>query len=71
MNAFYATQFMVSRAYGNYLGICRLGQFVAHELNLSLTRVSCHVGLAELDMSKSKLEAVVTVINAALDENER
>ena len=67
VNAFYATQYMVLRAYGNYLGLCRLGQFVAHELDLSLTRATCHVGLAELDTSKSALKDVFASIDIALN----
>ena len=68
VNAFYATQYMVSRAYGNYLGLCQLGRFVAHELDLSLTRVTCHVGLAELDTSKRDLKDVLASLDAALEE---
>lgn len=46
VNAFYATQFLFEKAYGNYLGICRLGRFVAHELGLELTRLTCFTGIA-------------------------
>ena len=34
MTGFYATQYVVERAYGNYLGLCRLGEFMAHEMGL-------------------------------------
>ena len=30
VTGFYATQYVVERAYGNYLGLCRLGRFMAH-----------------------------------------
>ena len=66
VNAFYASQFMVERAYGNYLGICRLGRFVAHELGLPLKRVTFHVGLASLDMSKSALAGVLAEVDGAI-----
>jgi hypothetical protein len=33
LNAFYPLQDMVTRAYGNYLGLCRLGSFLAHYMN--------------------------------------
>lgn len=49
INAFYATQFAIERAYGNYLGLCALGRFVAHELNLSLTRMTCFTGIMKRD----------------------
>lgn len=71
VNAFYATQYMFSRAYGNYLGLCHLGHFVAHELNLNLTRVTCHVGLAQLDTKKSDLEDILALIDTAFEEHRR
>lgn len=49
INAFYATQQIFEKAYGNYLGICRLGRFMAHEMNLSLDRVTFYIGVAKLD----------------------
>lgn len=33
LNAFYPLQHMVMRAYGNYLGLCRLGVFLAHYMD--------------------------------------
>jgi hypothetical protein len=36
INAYYPTQYMVERAYGNYLGLCQLGHFIAHQLNVRL-----------------------------------
>ena len=59
VNAFYATQYMFERAYGNYLGICRLGKFVAHEMGLTLNRVTCYSGIAMCDIAKAKLSEVV------------
>ena len=70
VNAFYASQFMVERAYGNYLGICRLGRFVAHELGTPLTRVTCHIGLATLDSSKSAIAGVLGEVEAAIGKVE-
>jgi hypothetical protein len=66
VNAFYATQYMVERAYGNYLGLCRLGRFVAHELKWPLARFTCMTGIAQCETSKSKL----TDVFAAMDEVE-
>ena len=45
VNAFYATQYAFERAYGNYLGLCWLGRFVAHEMGLTLASVSCFTGV--------------------------
>lgn len=37
----YATQYIFERAYGNYLGLCRLGRFMAQEMGRQLTQVNC------------------------------
>jgi len=68
VNAFYATQYMFERAYGNYLGICRLGQFVAREMGIKLGRVTCYAGIAMCDIAKGKLSDVVTLAEAMDDE---
>lgn len=49
VNAFYATQQLFTKAYGNYLGIARLGAFMAHEMKLRLARVNIMVGIEKLD----------------------
>lgn len=55
VHGFYATQYIFQKAYGNYLGLYNLGRFVAHELGLDLTRVTCFTGIAELGISKTRL----------------
>lgn len=57
--AFYATQYLIERAYGNYLGLARLGQFFAHELNKELRSVTCIAGIGELDASKADLRKLL------------
>jgi thymidylate synthase len=63
LNAFYATQYAFERAYGNYLGLCRLGRFIAHELGLELARVTCYTGIFLRDPlnagAKKKLTKVI------------
>lgn len=49
LNAFYATQQLLNKAYGNYLGLCRLGNFMAHEMGLTVSRMNCFVGVAKLE----------------------
>jgi hypothetical protein len=70
VNAFYATQYMVERAYGNYLGIARLGRFVARELNLPLCRVTVFTGLAQRDGTVSGLEGLFQLIRRHSGEAE-
>lgn len=68
LNAFYATQYIVERAYGNYLGLCRLGRFVAHELERPLVRMTCFTGISLHDtkVTKVKLKGVLAAIDAVL-----
>jgi hypothetical protein len=68
LNAFYATQYVVERAYGNYLGLCRLGRFVAHELERPLVRMTCFTGISLHDtkISKARLRDVLAAIDTAL-----
>ena len=39
----------MKRGYGNYLGLCNLGQFMAKETGLPLARVNCFVGNPRID----------------------
>jgi hypothetical protein len=64
--AFYATQYHVERAYGNYLGLCGLGRFVAHELGCRLVRVTCFAGISLLDGSKKQLADLALVVESSL-----
>jgi hypothetical protein len=49
INAFYATQQLFDKAYGNYLGLVQLGAFMAKAMNLVLSRVNVFVGVAKLE----------------------
>lgn len=67
VNAFYASQYLVERGYGNYVGLCRLGQFAAHELGLPLVRMTCFTGIATTrEVPKGRLREVLAVINEVL-----
>jgi hypothetical protein len=69
VNAFYATQYVFDKAYGNYLGLAQLGAFMAHEMGLRLARLNVTVGVAKIDgISKSDaiLKPVIEAARAAL-----
>jgi hypothetical protein len=59
VNAYYATQQILEKAYGNYLGICRLGGFMAREMKLSLNQVNFFIGIAKLDTVLKKSKEIV------------
>jgi hypothetical protein len=49
VNAFYATQQIFDKAYGNYLGLAQLGSFMAKEMKVPLVRLNVMVGVAKLE----------------------
>lgn len=61
INAFYATQQIFEKAYGNYLGLCRLGNFMAQEMGLTFERMNCFIGVAKLD-TIAKSDASLTIL---------
>ncbi len=66
-NAYYPTQYVFDRAYGNYLGLCHLGHFMAHELGLRLIRLNCFIGHPELgDINKEDLRGLEKTVREVL-----
>ena len=67
VTGFYATQYIYERAYGNYLGLCRLGRFMAQEMEKQLTQVTCIASLATRgDRTKSSLQKMANEIRGIL-----
>lgn len=58
ITGFYATQYLDTKAYGNYLGLYRLGRFMAHELGLVLSKLTCVASAAELSASRKRLRVL-------------
>lgn len=65
VNAFYATQQVFNKAYGNYLGLAQLGAFMAHEMKIPLTRVNIMAGIEKLDKIGKTNSALVPLVGAA------
>ena len=66
-NAFYATQQIFDKAYGNYLGLAQLGAFMAREMGMPLARLNVMVGVAKLERinkSDADLAPLVTAARA-------
>lgn len=69
LTAFYATQTMFEKAYGNYLGLARLGTFLASELGMPFAGLTCVSSVAVATQNKAfekkradfcrRLEAIV------------
>jgi len=61
VTGFYAMQYLFERAYGNYLGLQRLGEFMGHEMGLRLERVVCIAAVAKLlDVRLSEVRPMVS-----------
>ena len=68
VTGFYATQYIFERAYGNYLGLYRLGQFMAHEMHFRLDRVTCFASVAlRSRTNKRALVELVQHVGVALN----
>lgn len=68
-NAFYATQLLLMKAYGNYLGLARLAAFMAHEMKMPLARLNIMVGIAKLDeipKTEASMNPLITAARACL-----
>jgi thymidylate synthase len=60
---YYPTQYIFDRAYGNYMGLCYLGRFMAEEMGMRLVRMNCFIQQPKLgSASKSYLQALKDVV---------
>jgi len=66
--AFYANQTLEEKAYGNYVGLHRLGLFMAREMDLQLKEIVCIASALKLNNTrgKTKCESLVKAIKAVL-----
>lgn len=65
VNAFYATQQLFVKAYGNYLGLCQLGVFMAHEMKMPLVRLNVAIGVEKLEKISKTNADLLPLIRAA------
>jgi hypothetical protein len=71
LNAFYATQQIARKAYGNYLGLAQLGVFMAREMGMRLVQLNVFIGMAKMDVSRNNadfLTMLAAVRKAAAEE---
>ena len=59
LNAIYAMQYLCDRAYGNYLGLQNLGNFMADQMGLELNEINCIASVLELKMPKFRAKIIV------------
>jgi hypothetical protein len=73
VTGFYALQHHLPKAYGNYLGLCWLGRFMAQQMGLYLTQVTCIASSLKLPTNdgytKSGLAPLKHSLNQILELN--
>lgn len=67
--AFYANQLLLEKAYGNYLGLFRLGRFMAGEMGLKLRGIVCiasNLKLSDRSGKKRECESLMGALKKEL-----
>lgn len=73
LNAFYAQQDVVRKAYGNYLGLCRLAAFLGREMSLQIDTVTCYIGTEKIEadgIKVSDLRKLASVLKPLVSAND-
>jgi thymidylate synthase len=70
ITGYYPVQYIFAKAYGNYLGLCRLGNFIAHELQMEAVRMTCIAAIAVRGQNKSSLVSLQDVVHEAVRTSE-
>ncbi len=73
VTGFYPMQYLFERAYGNYLGLCRLGRFMADQMGLPFARMVCIASVArrsDPDVTKGCLEGLAADLRQILADEE-
>jgi hypothetical protein len=70
--ALYRNQYFATRAYGNYLGLARIGHFIANEVGAELGEVLCvatHADAQFGDLGKGRIEQLARALRAATESD--
>lgn len=62
VTGFYPLQYLFEKAYGNYLGLCRLGGFMAAQMGLTLVKMTCVASALKLG-NRSKTDLRTFAVN--------
>ena len=71
VTGFYPMQYVFERAYGNYLGLCRLGKFMAAQMGLRMVRMTCVAGVAMLGENKMDLRRISSDVQAIINSGNK
>ena len=65
---YYPSQTMYEKAYGNYLGLWRLGEFVAHEWNLTMVSLTCITAVARQTANTPQVNQLAATLAEDLEK---
>lgn len=68
VTGFYALQHHVPKAYGNYLGLCWLGRFMARQMGLQLSQVTCIASSLKLPSGDGYSKSGLTPLKQNLEQ---
>ena len=68
VTGFYALQHHVPKAYGNYLGLCWLGRFMAKQMGLRLSQVTCVASSLKLPLGDGYSKSTLTPLKNTLKQ---
>jgi thymidylate synthase len=68
VTGFYALQHHVPKAYGNYLGLCWLGRFMAKQMGLRLSQVTCIASSLKLPLGDGYSKSGLTPLKNTLKQ---
>ncbi len=71
VTGFYSLQYLFAKAYGNYLGLCHLGRFMAIQMGRTLVQMTCVASALKLgDQSKGGLKTFANNLRQYLTEKQ-
>lgn len=69
LTAYYPSQYVFDRGYGNYLGLSNLGNFLAGAMELRFDTLRCYVGSPKLgDVTKEGLRTLATILQSYIGQ---
>ncbi len=72
ITGFYGTQYLFARGYGNFLGLCGLGRFLAIEMGLKLQRLTCIASYVPVEaIGKTRGRALIASVKEVLANQRR
>lgn len=66
LTAFYATQYLFERAYGNYLGLWHLGLFMGQALELPFKRMTCVAAVAKRELPRKDVQTLMNSLRSMI-----